>query len=484
MGSIDCRVPPGAVGSRALMKTLPNSPPGEPANSSLTGRRSGRKVNKPMASYVHRVPLVFLLASLGCDANQGALPPPNTLNFPSALAISPERDGNQFLLVASANFDVRYNAGALHSFDLNQLRTAIDECADPPCAFQDVGPFIVSEAFVSSHTSGLAFSPRGDRAYLAVRATADMTWVDFDPATGSLNCDGEGQPELCAARRETTLAATDCGRTPVLLGDPIAIVAESVSRVTGLATDDDYVVMMHRNGNASLFVDRVVDGLRQPVLVHTTDGLPPDLVQASYEPASGLIWTHSAFANSNRATRSIGFAGVSYDETNPECSSVFAAGSLLLRGLDDGFDTRDSAFSPDGSRAYVVSRRPEALVRIDMDRSPLFPGEAAIDQTSIVGYGPSRVERVTVDSRDILAVSCFDDRKVWFIDGASGRTLGVVPRLAGPYEMVDDPANELLWVADFRDSILSAIDYSPLHTGGEPRLVATFGRVRPVGVLR
>jgi len=466
------------------MKTLPISPQGEPANSSLTGRCARRrKVNKPM-SYARRVPFVLLLTSLGCDANQGALPPPNTLNFPAALAISPETAGNQFLLVASANFDVRYNSGALHSFDLNRLRTAITECAEAPCEFPEVEPFIVSEAFVSSHVSGLAFSPRGDRAYLAVRATADMTWVDFDPATGSISCDGEGQPELCAPTRETTLSSTDCGRTPVLFGDPIAIVAESVSRVTGLATDDDYVVMLHRNGRASLFIDRVVDGLRQPVLVHTTSGLPPDLVQASHEPASGLIWTHSAFADPNRATRSIGFAGVSYDQTNPECSSVFSAGSLLLRGLDDGFDTRDSAFSLDGSHAYVIARRPEALVRIDMDRSPLFPGEAAIDQTSIVGFGPSRVERVSVDGRDIIAVSCFDDRKVWFIDGSSGRTLGVVPRLAGPFEMADDAANDLLWVGDFRDSVLSAIDYSPLRTGGEPRLVATFGRVRPVGVLR
>ena len=116
------------------------------------------------------------------------------------------------------------------------------------------------------------------------------------------------------------------------MGDPIAVVAESVSRATGGTTDDDYVVMVHRNGNASLFVDRVVDGLRQPVLVHTTDGLPPDLVQASYEPSSGLIWTHSSFVFATRATRSLGFAGVSYDEANPECSSVFSAGSLLLRG--------------------------------------------------------------------------------------------------------------------------------------------------------
>jgi hypothetical protein len=280
------------------------------------------------------------------------------------------------------------------------------------------------------------------------------------------------------------LTASSCGRTPALVGDPIAVVAESVSRATGGTTDDDYVVMVHRNGNASLFVDRVVDGLRQPVLVHTTDGLPPDLVQASYEPSSGLIWTHSAFVFATRATRSLGFAGVSYDEANPECSSVFSAGSLLLRGLDDGFDTRDSVFSSDGARAYVVSRRPEALVRIDMERSPLFPGEAAIDQTSVVGFGPSRAERVEVDGRDIIAVSCFDDRKVWFIDGQNGRTLGVVPRLAGPFEMANDAAHEVLWIGDFRDSILSAIDYSPLRTGDEPRLVATFGRVRPVGVLR
>jgi hypothetical protein len=421
-----------------------------------------------------------------CDVdNAGVVPPPDTLNFPVVVAVTPETDGRQFLLVGSANFDVRYNAGALHSFDLAALRGAIAGCAEPPCTFEDLSGFIVSEVLVGSYTSGMALSPRGDRVYLAVRSDVDLSWIDLDPASGALSCEGSGQPQSCAPRRRTTEVSSTCGRTPVLSGDPVGVFAGDVEALTGEPSDLDYVVMVHRNGRASLYLDRVVGGAPEPVLVHTTDGLPFDITNVSYEPESRLVWTHSASAFPNRLTRELGFVGVAIDPADPECSSAFSAGRLPLRGVDDGLDTRDSAFSADGSRAFVLARRPEAIVTLDLDDAPLFPGEAAIDRISHVGYGPSRLERVDVEGgRTVLAATCFDDRKVWFVDADTGATAGVVPGFAGPYELAVDTVGQIVWVVDFRDSVLRAIDYRPLASGEPPELVATFGRVRPVQVLR
>ena len=429
-------------------------------------------------------PLLGVALCAGCDLNNAGQPPtPGTLNFPVAVAVTPEFEGRQYLLVASSNFDLRYNAGALHSLDLAALRAAVDGCAEAPCTFEDLPSFVVSEVQIGSYTSGLAISPRGDRAYLAVRSDVDLSWIDFDPATGALSCEGGGQPEVCADRRRTTAVASTCGRAPVLSGDPIGVVAGRASDVGG-APDLDYVVMVHRNGRASLFVDRLVGGAPEPVLAHTTEGLPLDLVNVSFEPSSQLVWTHTASIVGTRQTRDIGFAGVAYDAASPECSSVFSAGRLPLRGVDDGLDTRDSVFSEDGTQAFVLSRRPEAIISLDLERQPLFPGEAAIDRVSHVGIAPSRLERVDVGSRTVIAATCFDDRKVWFVDGDTGATAGVVPGFQGPYELAFDASAELVWVVDFRDSVLRAIDVSPLSEGREPRLVATFGRIRPVQVLR
>jgi hypothetical protein len=419
-----------------------------------------------------------------CDLDNAGLPPtPGTLNFPVAVAVTPEEGGRQFLLVASSNFDLRYNAGALHSFDLAAMRSAIDGCTDVPCTFEDLSSFMVSEVLIGSYTSGLSISPRGDRVYLAVRSEVDLSWIDLDAATGALSCEGEGQPEVCADRRRTTAIASTCGRTPVLSGDPVGVVAGRASDIGG-AADLDYVVMVHRNGRASLFVDRLVGGSPEPVLTHTTDGLPLDIVNVSFEPSSQLVWTHTASIVGTRQTRDIGFAGVAYDAASPECSSVFSAGRLPLRGVDDGLDTRDSTFSADGTRAFVLARRPEAILTLDLESQPLFPGEAAVDRVSHVGIAPSRLERLDIGARTVLAATCFDDRKVWFVDGDTGATAGAVPGFQGPYELAVDATAELVWVVDFRDSVLRAIDTSPLADGREPRLVATFGRVRPVQVLR
>lgn len=470
-------LPPVCLRSRvrALMRSS--------ASTMRTRARASTPPRAALAALASSALLFVGAAGCGLD-NGGTAPVAGELNFPVALAVTPETGGRQFLLVASSNFDLRYNAGALHSYDLVQMRAAIAGCATPPCHFEDATGFMVSEALIGSYTSGMALSPRGDRVYLAVRSEVDLTWVDVDPANGALSCEGGGQPEICNERRRTTAVASSCGRTLTLSGDPVAVVAGRVDDLVGDGSSDDYVVMVHRNGRASLFIDRPVGGAPEPMLVHTTDGLPLDIVNATLEPSSQLVWTHTASLIGVRQTRDVGFAGVAFDTRSPECSAVFSAGRLPMRGVDDGFDTRDSAFSADGSRAFVLSRRPEAILTIDLSRQPLFPGEAAIDRVSHVGYAPSRIERLEAGGREMLAAACFDDRKVWFVAAATGETAGAVPGFQGPYELAIDPVGELVWVVDFRDSVLRAIDYAPLADGREPRLVATFGRIRPVQVLR
>lgn len=463
--------------------------------SSSTPRRGAHAFATPLVAAPPAFLLLFVgllslsvtsLGASGCVVdNAGSAPSPGELNFPVAIVSTPEVGGRQFLLVANANFDLRYNSGALQSYDLTAMREAARACADPPCSFDDSRAFLVSEVWMGSYATGMALSPRGDRVYLAVRSEVDLTWIDLDPATGALSCEGAGQPETCAPRRRTTDVATGCGRELEISGDPIGLVATRASESpSDPASSLDAVVMIHRNGRASLFLDRLVDGRPEPQLVDVNDGLPYDITNISFDPTSRLIWTHSAYVSAARASRAVGFAGFAIDPAEPECSSVFSAGRVEIRGVDDGFDTRDATFSSDGQRAYVLARRPEAILTLALDREGLFAGEAPIVRLSHVGFAPTRIDRVEVNGNDVLVASCFDDRRVWFVDASTGHTRGVVPGFQGPFELTPDPGADWVWVVDFRDSVLRAIDYGPLASGGEPRLMATFGAVRPVRVLQ
>lgn len=425
-----------------------------------------------------------------CDtANPGIAPVPAQLNFPTVVTVTPEVDGRSFLLVANANFDLRYNQGTLQSYDITAMREAIAGCSTPPCSFENLASFLVSEVQLGSHVSAMALSPRGDRVYLGVRSEADLTWVDFSPGTGALTCEGTGQPELCANRRRTTTVELGCDRTVTLRGDPVGLVVGSLDALGGPA-DRDYVVLVQRGGFASLFLDVERGNAVEPVLTQTIEGLAYYVVQAVPDPSGTSLWVQHSYppsvANTNttaRITRDMVEIAVSYDASRPACSTVYVARRLPLRGIDDGADTRDLAFDATGRKAFLVTRRPEGLVEIDFDQAPLFPDEAPVFGVTPVGYGPSRVERIESNGHEFFAVSCFDGRSVWFVDPVDLSPRAIAAGLSGPYELGFDPTGQLVFVADFRDSVIRAIDVSAVEAG-DARVVATFGTVRAVQVLR
>lgn len=74
----------------------------------------------------------LLLAPLwGCNLdNPGVSPPRGKLAYPIAVELSTERNDAgepRYLYVANSNFDVRYNAGSLQSYDLNALADELRE---------------------------------------------------------------------------------------------------------------------------------------------------------------------------------------------------------------------------------------------------------------------------------------------------------------------------------------------------------------------
>ncbi len=435
--------------------------------------------------------------------NPGVPLRPGDLSFPIAVAVAPPQtpfSPSRFVVVAGSNYDLRSNQAALMSLDLDRIQAELDRrraiprgttgsCEDTTreCFVGNADAFIASQVFIDSFASGLTFSPQGDRVYLPIRSRADLTWVDFNSADGSLDC---GQTETdfrCDDAHRTTTVEEGCARTLTLHGDPNALIAGSMSDLTDDPAEVglDWLLMVERSGStgsAALYLDRREGGTRRPVLTHILTGLPPDAVNASLEPGTGLTWINLASPISTRAQRELPLVGVSIDPNHRECSAAFAAGRVQLGGVATGFDSRDIAWTgPDARFAHVLSRLPESVITIDQDGVALTPGDAAVVDVDAVGFGPSRMASATIDGEDILVATCFDARNVSIMRTDPVEVTAVVAGFDGAYELAIDPVRRWAIVGDFKTSVVRIIDLAPLTSPAlddEPSIIIRIGTPR------
>lgn len=434
--------------------------------------------------------LAATLSACGLD-NPGVDAPTGTLNFPIAVALSPPSSGgpSRELFVVGSNFDLRFNAGNVMAFDLDAVEARFDaERAagnSEPFAIDDATPLLVSgggEVRIGSYAAGIAVSPSGRRLYVPVRSDGDLTFVDVDES-GRMSCgtNGGAAPRCddFHSRGDDSFAND---RGIVLPAEPVGLTAGSLeSDFGGAPGSGDYVLVADRAGRVSLFLDRAATaGTVAPMLVHVGTGFANGVAGISFDPRSGLVFLPGS------GTNEIGRAGVALDTGGDmlERSFVFAAGSLRLVGLSDGQDSRAIAFEPSGPgaahRAFVASRRPEALLVIDLDREGANPGEAAVSRVIEVGAGPARVTaaRFGTPARTFVFVSCFDGRELYVVDADNGELASVVRGLSGPFELAVDPVRGRLYVGDFRSSVVRVIDVSELPMNGPAHLLATLGKPR------
>ena len=437
------------------------------------------------------------LALSGCDLeNNGVAPPAAEVNFPIALAMAPAAPGEAapFLYVANSNFDLRYNAGSVQAYDLAALEAALSEDdrgeVVPPTSVLVDGAGVNPEVRIGAHAASMALSPDGDRLYLAVRSDANLTYVDLNPATGSLDCGGGAAVgHACTDTHRRGDDSVSSPRNIDLPGDPTGIVAGSL-RDFGVDSSADWIMTSHRAGRASLFLE---EGTGAPLLVHSLSGLPTELVNLRFDAGGEQAWLLSA------DEARVGRVGVAWDRGRLQTSFLYDAGALALVGVDDGQDARDVRFGtlPNGhAAAYVLARRPEALLVMDLDLST--PSALHVVRAIEVGFGPSRlaVGRFgPADApRELVFASCYDSRDVWVVDPVLGEALSVVRGMSGPFELAVDESRARLYVSDFRASVVRVADLSPLLdclglTGTmvagscEPQVLGTIGKPRPVGDL-
>jgi len=465
------------------------------------------------------------LAASACDLeNEGAAPPEGKLNFPTALSLSPAIPGNgmddagvgsaamsEHLFVVNSNFDLRYNKGSLQAYSLRGIKEQVDLCtprvSEPPagCEYDNEGILRIEpmdvhegEALIDSFGTGIALSSESDpgadhRVFVPIRSQGHLSYTDYQPGTGTdsvLFCGTTGGRK-CTVSHQIDDSSVVNDRDIEVPGEPVAVIAGPLTQWdAGADPGANYVLVTHQRGEVSLYVDTEAGEM---VLTDTLGTFPSGLTGVMFDPQSQLGYMTGA---GKQLTR-VGVA----TETGPGDASLFDGGSLGLDGIGLRGDTRAGVIVPgEGgapSQALVVTQAPDALLYVDLGPESRTQLAANVKRVVEVGGGASRLVVGTLlgedgQSREIVAVSCFNGRQIFIIDRDSGTILSVVPNFSGPFEIALDGPRGLLYVADFRSSVVRIVDLRPvlaIEAGlrDEPTsavMVATLGSPRVLQELQ
>lgn len=451
-------------------------------------------------------------ALLGCNLdNAGDAPPPATLYFPNALALSRHDAGAaRYLFVANSNLDLRYNVGTLQAYSLERLQAEIDECEGSSDCTIDPVDVLADEVSIGSFSTSIAYSsapedaPSGqDYVFVTTRTDDSLAFVLVDPqAEGDdvLRC-AQDDPE-CHLRAERGFDI-DRGET---LDWPMEAAAVIAGPLSDWAETGDparrYALVAHRGGEVSMFVedtDAEPDSDERFVLSSVLSGLLAPLTNVAFDPATRLAY----LTVGNLGIERVGFAPPplnaegTLDEIEIHSGTLYAAGALNLEAVTQQPNTRDIAFASalsdagdralDSSTALLVAQNPNALLLVELDPARNALNTARVKRTTVVGAGASRVATGVLGGRPTAVVASFDARALFIIDLETMLTRSVVPNLSGPFEIVFDQDRELVYVTDFRSSVIRVVDLSALaQTQGEAsaRVIATLGAPRVVQELR
>jgi DNA-binding beta-propeller fold protein YncE len=456
----------------------------------------------------------FLLGlAQGCDIeHEGVAPARGKLYFPTALAISAQEGGDpaRYLFVANSNFDLAYNSGSVQVFDLDDLDERVADCeaakgcvadcgADggqcaAACDAEDEGCVPGCEAkekacveacaeeqkcviptqdvqqgevLIGSFAVGMAVSASGERVYVATRSETAVTFIDVaqgEDGGNILDC-GQGSGRRCDGDHVRGNRKEDSVGGDIEMPDePVGLIAGRVTDFDASAAEaDDYVMVAHRVGAVSLFLDGPGEA-GGPKLVDVLDeALRERITGIDMDSRTGYAYLTSTDISNAIQPKALDRVGVDFEGDD---SFLFTAGPLWLTGVSNDRDTRDVAFAPDRlpGKALVVARVPSSLVITDTatDRSDVNWTTAAV--VTEVGSGASRITvgRIGDNEKLFAFVSCFNSRELFVIDTELGEPVGVARGFSGPFDVALDRWRERLYVADFRSSTIRIVDLRPV----------------------
>jgi hypothetical protein len=457
-----------------------------------------------------------VLAGAGCFPDtSGTTPDVRTEYFYYPIGLGVTQPEGRYLLAASSNFDLLYNAGTLVPIELGPVNDVIAACRDDDDATacpeflvtreEDakddtyaVVDFVLEDhsVLIGSYASSLAVTE--DMALIPVRADASLHFVDVVEVPHE---DLDTQRVLrCAWGEGATLpnGVQKCGgdrrvRAGRRIRDdePIAVPAEPFGVVPWHDSENDWAVVGHNVGGEVSLFQRVPTSPSLPrecgdAIDNDGDGLEdtddPGCQGAAYElvdvndeldeGTTGIAVTDEGdFLATSRFTSNL-------TEFRVDTGEVTVSDTIAVNATSSGDNQRGIAVSPSSDRAFVVSRAPESLLVLDLAQG--VDAEDRFIAVIEIGGQPSLV-RIYEDGHSPLGymvyVMCFADDQIFVVDPSINEVVDVIATRRGPHDLAFDTHTGVAYLANFLESTVSIIDVDPessryhtiLTTLGKPR---------------
>lgn len=336
-----------------------------------------------------------------------------------------------------------------------------------------------SHLSVDSFASAIALSDDGAHLYVPIRSKTKLLYFDVQN-DGELTCGGTGSTSSCDSGPKLGDRG-DLTKSGVRDRDGFA--AQPTSVVTGrgdaLGYEHDFVATSHETGALSLF--RIEPGSGEPRLVDVLEGGSPRAVSLSFDVEQKLFYVASASRNT------VERVGVRV-RAGDGVPLLYGTSAVAINGLASAFDVRDAQVDSRKQpqpipvlRTYAIVRgsgqtQTQALLFLEQDS---VDGRFArvVDEVRL-GSGPTKMLQAEFGGRHLLFVSCYAEGSVVVVDADRRQIVAQIKEFSGPFDMKIDPKRGLLYVTDFRASVVRVADIRYLENPDlpEPRIVATLGK--------
>jgi len=444
-----------------------------------------------------RLSLAAVLVA-GCTASgEQVRPPDDQIFFPSGVALAPganAADPEPTLFVVSSNAELRYDTGSVVAVDLDVIDALIDtwlggSVPDDPAGCQnccaedafshgtltcDEAAAIVPATMVrtGNFSTDLVVQTLASgalRLLVPVRGDPSLTWIDYDPASGTLDCGGGGDQPICDDAHRLTRLRND-SNLPALASEPFGVFVDG---------GNQYGVLTHLNNGTVTLFDAPADG-SPPVLVDALAGLfgasPTTGARSSVGVAGRTPGTPGdlIYVTSSTDAR----VQLLYVTRNAaDVPAMAPADFFLLDRIFPSDNGRGIAFGAGGDRAYVVNRSPPTLQVVDTAiGTGGFPRNQVVDAIEIC-RDASVLAVGDLGEGERAYISCFSDGEVWVIDLDDGDLESIIQVGRGPHESALSVARHRLYVANYLEDTIAVIDVTP-GAPTENRMVFKLGRER------
>jgi DNA-binding beta-propeller fold protein YncE len=355
---------------------------------------------------------------------------------------------------------------------------------NPDCCFGEPSKVLALQERhvpIDSYASGIAVAPDNKRLYVPVESKSRLLYFDFI-TPGVPDC---GLPEGERCRRGPGLKSPDDVPNENVPGQIANLVVGHMSELGAIKTpgeDPVFIATIHELGGFGLFVE--TDGA--PLLEDAITGMPVRPTSLTFDRPKKLLYvTANAQPYFSRIGVRITPSG-SWDgkESGPR-ELLFDSSPVTLSGVSQPADLRDIVIDPGvPNRLWVLIRGTQQSVAI-VDLDPAAPGNARLVDELKLGAGASKLARIDQDGRSFVLASCYDSKSIFVFDAESHKRVAVVGNLSGPFQMVHDSVRRLVYVTDFRVSVVRVIDVEGLTNPAKPlpRIVATLGDPEFEGAL-